>query len=92
MRTGESPTKPRLMRVEVCSVEVHGSADKITFEVRGYRDLKSGSTEYLRIDLASCRWSVKHLLAELKSMHARDRERIAAELARIDNETKALLP
>lgn len=91
-KRGATTDRRRVLAFDVTGVVVHGRGDKLRFEVRCCTKLKSGRYEYVQIDLHACRFSVKHLLTSLKEMHARDREQIAAELARIDSETKALLP
>lgn len=70
--------------------EVTGSGSQLTFKVRGYRNTKAGTHEDYALELKTCRYAVRLLLAEIRKMHVRDRQRIQAELVRIQNEIAEL--
>lgn len=91
-KRGTTPDHRVIHDMRVTRVDVRGDANELTFLVLGYRETRDERTEYVELRLRACRYSVTHLLTELKNMHARDRERIQRELARIDGESKALLP
>jgi hypothetical protein len=69
---------------------IEGSGSELTFKFTACRETKAGTQERYTIELKSCRWVVGQLLSKLKEMHVRDRERIQAELARIEREVNAL--
>lgn len=91
-RRGSSGDDPVVLSIDAGDVEVIGTGNELTFAIRGHRKLKSGRYEFMRVRVSACRHSVKLLLDQLREMHARDRRRIQRELARIEEETRALMP
>lgn len=71
------------------SVEGQGSA--LVVRVNGYRKNKAGNVEHYRLRLNVDRYDVKILLAGLRDMHVRDRQRLALEQQRIDQEATILI-
>lgn len=69
---------------------IDGCANDLTFKVIAHRKTKAGTHERYELELKACRYSVKQMLDGIKLMHARDRERINSELARIQREINAL--
>jgi hypothetical protein len=69
---------------------IEGSGSEVTFKFTASRDTKAGTHELYTIELKVCRWGVSQLLGKLKEMHVRDRDRIQAELVRIEREVNAL--
>jgi hypothetical protein len=69
---------------------IEGSGSELTFRFTASRETKAGTQELYTIELEVCRWGVGQLLAKLKEMHVRDRDRIQAELQRIEREVNAL--
>lgn len=69
---------------------VTGDRDELVFLVRGSRKTKSGVWHEYELELTTCRGAVTRLLREIKSMHVRDRARIAHELDRITRELREL--
>jgi hypothetical protein len=57
----------------------------------GHRLLKSGRYQCYDLELKACRYSVRQVLAQLRKMHLRDRERLERETARIEREQRELL-
>ncbi len=70
--------------------DLTGSGDKLALKARAWRTTKAGTRELYNLEIALCRYGVKQFLGKLKEMHARDRERIHRELARIESEINAL--
>jgi hypothetical protein len=65
--------------------------NRVLFQtIRAHRKKTTGDYEFFEIDLAVGRWSVQQLARQIASMHVRDRERLAREMARIEREVAAI--
>lgn len=71
---------------------IEGDGSELIFLVKGFRTTKAGTPERYELKLKACRYAVKCLLAEIRKMHVRDRERLVRESARIDEEIGSLRP
>lgn len=69
---------------------VDGYGDTLIVKMRAWRTTKAGTRERYELELKVCRYSIKQLLGHLKQMHMRDRDRIASEQMRIQNEIDGL--
>jgi len=69
---------------------IEGCGDEVKFKVRGHRKNAAGNYEHYTLELTACRHSVRMILAELRKMHVRDRERLAREATRIEREVREL--
>ena len=69
---------------------VEGCGSELTFHVIGYRETKAGTPERYELKLKAYRCAAQTLLREMRKMHARDRERLARETARIEQEIQTL--
>lgn len=70
---------------------LEGSGDKLVVVLEADRTTKAGTPERYELRLEICRWGVHEFLDHVKKMHVRDRERIKAELERIEAETTHLV-
>jgi hypothetical protein len=82
--------KPTRLVLNVHAPELTGSGGEITWKVRGWRTTKTGRHVSYDLELTGCRHSIRQMLAEIRKMHLRDRERLAQEQARIVRETAEL--
>lgn len=69
---------------------IEGSGNEVTVKLRAFRTTKAGTLERHHLEIKVCRWGIRRFLTLLKEMHVRDRERIAGEQQRIENEINAL--
>lgn len=69
---------------------MEGAGNEIKVKLRAGRKNKAGRYEHYELKLKVCRYGVKQILTGLRDMHVRDRERIAREQQRIQNEIDAL--
>ena len=76
---------------EYCGIDaVEGSGSELTVKLSAYRKTKAGTHEKHELQIKICRSGIRRFLELLKEMHVRDRERIAREQQRIQNEIDAL--
>lgn len=74
-----------------CALEsLEGLGGELEFKITGERIFKA-RLERTEITLKVCRGTISELMVQIKAMHARDADRIARELARIEKEKRALL-
>jgi hypothetical protein len=82
--------RTRRLRLDCDLDTIEGNGEQLVFKVKGGRLTKNGTHERYELELSACRYSVRQLLAQIRKMHLRDRERITWEFQRIDREIAEL--
>jgi hypothetical protein len=80
----------KLSLVTGSRIVLEGEGDDLHIKLRAHRKKRTGDYEFFEIDLSVGRWLVQQLGRQIATMHARDRERLAREAARIDREIQAI--
>lgn len=88
---GPRMPKPTTLSCIVYGVpSLEGYGESLTFKVTAYRKTKTGRRIDYVLRLESCRHGVKQLTEEVAKMQDRDREHIARQYARLENELAPL--
>lgn len=71
-------------------IEIEGCGDELTLKARTHRVNKVGNYELYDLELSVDRYVIQYLARQIATMHERDRQRLANELARIQREVDAI--
>lgn len=69
---------------------MEGDGGELVVVCQAERKTKAGTPERYFLRLKLCRFGLAELLGEVRKMHVRDRQRLAREKARIDEEINSL--
>ena len=71
-------------------IDIEGCGSDIKLMLTAHRMNKRKVYERYELEINVGRWSIRQLARQIATMHARDRERIQKELARIEDEVSSI--
>lgn len=83
-------SKPRKLSLRPSLESIEGCGEELVFKVNAWRENGRGRYEGYVFEFRTGRCAVGTILRELRKMHLRDRERLAAEARLIDREIRTL--